>query len=68
MLHLEGCETRGATDSKACLSWIPSKKASDIFLMMQNYGNKADTTKRQIKLLEMVFNGEINFQLFLRFI
>lgn len=36
--------------------------------MMQNYGNKADGTKRQIKFLEMVFNGEMNFQLFVKFL
>lgn len=35
--------------------------------MMQNYSNKADGTKRQIIFLEMVFDGEMNFQLFVKF-
>ena len=36
--------------------------------MMQNYSNKADGTKRQIIFLEMVFDGEMNFQLFVKFL
>ena len=36
--------------------------------MMQNYSNKADGTKRKIIFLEMVFDGEMNFQLFVKFL
>ena len=36
--------------------------------MMQNYGNKVGGTKRQIIFLQMVYNGEINFWLFEKFL